>query len=163
MSVNPNEQVGVAQNESVEVKTSKNKKKTNNNKIKRLVLVPKDTNLNPNEPLYKYAEKVILRVIDQYVRETKHPIRRKDLIEYVFVYDSRMQEYDKVSKHDISMISYAITRLLRSGKLVKLEFCKHWDKGKCIEFYRKREYLLPEHLQLPEIQEYLKRNGLTEG
>jgi len=162
MSTNIDERVGTNQDVNMEVKTSKNKKKSSNNKIKRLVLVPRDTNLNPNEPLYKYAEKVIIRVIDQYVRETKHPIRRKDLIEYVFVYDNRMQEYDRISKHDISMISYAITRLLRSGKVVKLEFCKHWDNGKCVEFYRKREYLLPEHLELPEIQEYLKKNGLVE-
>ncbi|WP_258712514.1 hypothetical protein [Stygiolobus caldivivus] len=35
-------------------------------------------------------EKVILRVIDEYVRENKRPIRRKELTEYVFAFDERM-------------------------------------------------------------------------
>ena len=162
MSINENGQIDITQNVNTEVKKNKDKKKLSSSNIKRLILVPKDDELNPNEPLYKYVEKVIVKVIDQYVRETKRPIRRKDLVEYVFAYDNRMQEYDKVSKHDDSMISYAITRLLRNGKLVKLEYCKEWENNKCKEFYRKKEYLLPEHLQLPEIQEYLKKNGLIE-
>lgn len=161
--MNENRQIDIAQNVNAEMKKSKDKKKLSSSDIKRLILVPKDDELNPNEPLYKYVEKVIVKVIDQYVRETKRPIRRKDLVEYVFAYDNRMQEYDKISKHDDSMISYAITRLLRRGKLVKLEYCKQWENGKCKEFYRKTEYLLPEHLQLQEIRDYLKKNGLTEG
>ena len=154
----PNEQ-----NENSEVKSNKERKKPSNTAIKRLILVPRDDEPNPNEPLYKYVEKLIPRIIDQYVRENKRPIRRKDLIEYIFTYDSRMQEYDKVSKHDTSIISYAITRLLKKGKLVRLEYCKEWENGRCKKFYRKKEYLLAEHLQMPEIQEFLKKNGLIEG
>lgn len=154
----PNEQ-----NENSEVKSNKERKKPSNTAIKRLILVPRDDEPNPNEPLYKYVEKLIPRIIDQYVRENKRPIRRKDLIEYIFTYDSRMQEYDKVSKHDTSIISYAITRLLKKGKLVRLEYCKEWENGRCKKFYRKKEYLLTEHLQMPEIQEFLKKNGLIEG
>ncbi|BBL48342.1 hypothetical protein [Metallosphaera sedula] len=163
MSINESRQIETTQKENAEIRKSKDKKKLSSSNIKRLILVPKDDELNPNEPLYKYVEKVIVKVTDQYVRETKRPIRRKDLVEYAFAYDSRTQEYDKVSKHDDSMISYAITRLLRNGKLVKLEYCKQWENGKCKEFYRKKEYLLPEHLQMPEIQEYLKKNGFIEG
>jgi hypothetical protein len=154
----PNEQ-----NENSEVKSNKERKKPSNTAIKRLILVPRDDEPNPNEPLYKYVEKLIPRIIDQYVRENKRPIRRKDLIEYIFTYDSRMQEYDKVSKHDTSIISYAITRLLKKGKLVRLEYCKEWENGRCKKFYRKKEYLLTEHLRMPEIQEFLKKNGLIEG
>jgi hypothetical protein len=154
----PNEQ-----NENSEVKSNKERKKPSYTAIKRLILVPRDDEPNPNEPLYKYVEKLIPRIIDQYVRENKRPIRRKDLIEYIFTYDSRMQEYDKVSKHDTSIISYAITRLLKKGKLVRLEYCKEWENGRCKKFYRKKEYLLAEHLQMPEIQEFLKKNGLIEG
>jgi len=149
----------VSQNEGNVKKTNKDKKKPSNANIRRIILMPKDEEPDPNEPLYKYVEKLIPKIIDQYVRENKRPIRRKDLTEYIFANDPRMQEYDKVSKHDESLISYAITKLLRRGRLIRIEYCKEWQNGKCLKFYRRKEYLLEEHLQMPEIQEFLKKNG----
>jgi hypothetical protein len=152
----------ISQDEGNVKKQNKDKKKLGNVNIRRIILVPKDEDPDPNEPLYKYVEKLIPKIIDQYVRENKRPIRRKDLTEYIFANDPRMQEYDKVSKHDESLISYAITKLLRKGRLAKIEYCKEWGNGKCLKFYRRKEYVLVEHLQMPEIQEFLKKNGLIE-
>ena len=160
MSVNEGVQISTNEKENVEIKRRGNKKTNENKSIKRIILVPRDDEPSPSDPINKYVEKVILKVVDQYVKEMKRPIRRKDLEEYVFTYDSRMQEYDKVSKHDRSIISFAITRLLKRGKLVRVEYCKHFENGKCLEYYRRKEYLLPEHLEMPEVQEYLKKNGL---
>jgi hypothetical protein len=150
----------ISQNKANMKKTNKDKVKSGNSNIRRIILVPKDDEPDPNEPLYKYVEKLIPKIVDQYVKENKRPIRRKDLTEYIFANDPRMQEYDKVSKHDESLISYAITKLLKRGKLVRIEYCKEWENGRCKKFYRKKEYLLEEHLQMPEIQEFLKKNGL---
>ncbi|BCU71263.1 hypothetical protein [Stygiolobus caldivivus] len=72
-----------------------------------------------------------------------------------------MRKYDEVSKHDESIISYAITRLLKKKKLAKIQYCKEWKNGKCVEYYKRVDYILDEHLKDPELLQYLKNNGLV--
>lgn len=57
MSINESRQIETTQKENAEIRKSKDKKKLSSSNIKRLILVPKDDELNPNEPLYKYVEK----------------------------------------------------------------------------------------------------------
>ncbi|QXJ27113.1 hypothetical protein J5U23_02895 [Saccharolobus shibatae B12] len=144
-----------------ENKPMKKEKKQKNSRINEIILRDTTDEPLPTDPIHVYIEKLIPKIIDQYVKENKRPIRRKDLIEYVFSYDDRMIEYDKVSKHSPAAISFAITRLLKKGRLVRIKYCKEWEGDKCVKFSRKKEYILKEHLQMPEIQEYLKKHGLS--
>jgi hypothetical protein len=159
MSTNTDISAPSGNNMNTQGKPSKHKKPAKEAPVNRIVIIPRDDEPDPSDPLGKYTEKLIPKVVDKLVREAKRPVTRRELIEYLFANDPRLQEYEKTSLHNDALISYAISRLLRRGRLIRIEYCKEHVNGKCLKLSRRKEYVLPEHLQMPEIQEYLRKKG----
>jgi hypothetical protein len=137
-------------------KPSKRKKKT---AVNRIIIVPRDDEPDPSEPLAKYVEKLIPKLVDKFVREAKRPITRRELVEYAFSQDPRLQEYEEKNARNDAVISFALSELVQRGRLIRIEYCEQISNGKCVKTSMKKEYVLPEHLQMPEIQEYLRKKG----
>jgi hypothetical protein len=163
MSTNTDISTPSGSNADTQGKPSKRRKPAKETRTNRIIIVPKDDEPDPSDPLGKYTEKLIPKVVDKLVREAKRPITRRELIEYLFASDPRLQEYEKTSMHNDALISYAISKLLKRGRLIRIEYCKEHANGKCLKVSMRKEYILPEHLQLPEIQEYLRKKGTILG
>lgn len=91
-----------------------------------------------NDPIHVKIRRIILKVIDDYVTANKKPIRRKDLIAYVFASDNKLREfYEKNEANALAVFSFALSRLVKEKKVVRV---------KDPERRRPTYYILPKHL-----------------
>jgi len=126
-----NSQSSTVNNNSNEKKSRKSKKDEN---VLYLTIEEED------EPVHIKIKRLIPKLIDEYVTTYKKPIRRSKLQDLVFSYDDKLAKfYEEQKEAAVAVFSFALTKLLREKKIVKV---KDPDKK------RPTYFILPKHIEM---------------
>jgi hypothetical protein len=151
-SINPNTNenkvvtINEDQNKMISNNNSQSSTMSNNSNEKKSRKSKKDENVlyltveEEDEPVHIKIKRLIPKLIDEYVTTYKKPIRRSKLQDLVFGYDDKLAKfYEEQKEAAVAVFSFALTKLLREKKIVKV---KDPDKK------RPTYFILPKHIEM---------------
>jgi hypothetical protein len=134
------------QNKMISNNNSQSSTMSNNSNEKKSRKSKKDENIlyltveEEEEPIHIKIKRLIPKLIDEYVTTYKKPIRRSKLQDLVFGYDDKLAKfYEEQKEAAVAVFSFALTKLLREKKIVKV---KDPDKK------RPTYFILPKHVEM---------------
>jgi len=114
--------------------------KRNRERVRKMKNVLYLTIEEEDEPVHIKIKRLIPKLIDEYVTIYKKPIRRSKLQDLVFSYDDKLAKfYEEQKEAAVAVFSFALTKLLREKKIVKV---KDPDKK------RPTYFILPKHIEM---------------